>query len=946
MPGFGRHRRALPPSGGRPGGPIPLWNIFTKLFGSRNQRLLREYGRLVTRANTFEAGLQDLGDEQLRERTDAFRERLAAGEELDGLLHEAFAVVREAARRTIGLRHFDVQLIGGITLHQGKIAEMRTGEGKTLVATLAVYLNALPGKGVHVVTVNEYLAQRDADWMGPVYRFLGLTVGVIKSGQSPAEKREAYACDVTYGTNNEFGFDYLRDNLAFRLEDRVQRGTNFAIVDEVDSILIDEARTPLIISGPAEESTELYLKIDELVPRFSRQDEEEGEGDYWADEKTRQVHLSEAGFEKAEDLMQQAGLLREGESLYDSASIRLMHHLNAALRAHALYHRDVEYIVRNGEVIIVDEFTGRTMPGRRWSDGLHQAVEAKEKVRVREENQTIASITFQNYFRLYAKLAGMTGTADTEAFEFQQIYGLEVVVIPTHRPMVRNDMSDLVYLTQKDKFDAILEDIRDCIKRQQPVLVGTTSIETSELLSRQLTGEGIVHQVLNAKQHEREAQVIAQAGRPGTVTIATNMAGRGTDIVLGGNVAKQVDHVRAEEGLTDEDREARIATLRSEWQQLHDTVVGAGGLHIIGTERHESRRIDNQLRGRSGRQGDPGSSRFYLSLEDTLMRIFGDPERTKSMLRTVGMREGEVIESRMLTRQIEKAQRKVESHNFDARKNLLEYDDVANDQRKVIYQQRTEIMSADDMADVIRGLRAEVVDGIVSTFVPPQSVEEQWDIEALQTEVEKDFGISLDLRSWAAEDSNRGPEAISGHVLQAIETVYEAKVESVGAPIMRHLEKAVMLQQLDGHWREHLAAMDYLRQGIYLRAYAQKNPKQEYKREAFDLFSTMLERIKRDTVVLLQRLQVRTQEEIDREERERQARLQRQMQALHAPPPAIGESAPAGEPPAAAGEGRAQAPAAAPFVREERKIGRNEPCPCGSGKKYKHCHGALQQTGG
>jgi preprotein translocase subunit SecA len=929
-----------------------LRNIFTKLFGSRNQRLLREYGGYVSRANTFESGVKSLSDEDIRARTDHFRERLAAGESLDDLLPEAFAAVREAAGRAIGLRHFDVQLIGGITLHQGKISEMRTGEGKTLVATLAVYLNALAGKGVHVVTVNEYLAQRDADWMGPVYRFLGLTVGVIKSGQSSAEKRAAYACDVTYGTNNEFGFDYLRDNLAFRLEDRTQRELNFAIVDEVDSILIDEARTPLIISGPAEESTELYQKINELVPRFSRQDEEEGEGDYWADEKSRQVHLSESGFEKAEELMLEAGLLKEGDSLYDAASIRLMHHLNAAMRAHALYRRDVEYIVRNGEVIIVDEFTGRTMPGRRWSDGLHQAIEAKERVKIREENQTIASITFQNFFRLYSKLSGMTGTADTEAFEFQQIYGLEVVVIPTHRPMVRKDMADLVYLTQKDKFDAILEDIRDCMKRQQPVLVGTTSIETSELLSTQLTKEGFVHQVLNAKQHEREAQVIAQAGRPGAVTIATNMAGRGTDIVLGGNVEKQVEHVRAEDGLADEERESRIQTLRSEWQQLHDTVVAAGGLHIIGTERHESRRIDNQLRGRSGRQGDPGSSRFYLSLEDSLMRIFGDPERTKSMLKTVGMHEGEVIESRMLTRQIERAQRKVEAHNFDARKNLLEYDDVANDQRKVIYQQRTEVMSADDMADVIRGLRAEVVEGIVATFVPPGSVEEQWELEGLEQEIAKDFGVETGLKAWIAEDASRENKAITEHLLRGIETVYEAKVEHVGAPIMRHLEKAVMLQQLDGQWREHLAAMDYLRQGIYLRAYAQKNPKQEYKREAFELFTTMLDRIKRDTVVLLQRLQVRTEEEIEREERERQARLQRQMQTLHAAPPAIGAGQDPEAGPAAgeeAGPGRpAGGPAAqaAPFVREERKVGRNEPCPCGSGKKYKHCHGALQQAGG
>jgi preprotein translocase subunit SecA len=923
-----------------------LLKLFTRIFGSRNQRLLREYGHDVGRAGEFDARIAALGDGELQAQTDRLRARLAAGETLDAVLPEAFATVREAARRTIGLRHFDVQLIGGITLHQGKIAEMRTGEGKTLVATLPVYLNALQGKGVHVVTVNEYLAQRDADWMGPVYRFLGLTVGVIKAGQTPAEKRAAYACDVTYGTNNEFGFDYLRDNLAFRLEDRVQRGLNFAIVDEVDSILIDEARTPLIISGPAEESTELYIRINELVPRFVRQKEEEGEGDYWADEKTRQVHLSESGFEKAESLMQEAGLLGEGDSLYDTASIRLMHHLNAALRAHAMYRKDVEYIVRNGEVVIVDEFTGRTMPGRRWSDGLHQAIEAKERVKVREENQTIASITFQNYFRLYAKLAGMTGTADTEAFEFQQIYGLEVVVIPTHRPMVRKDMPDLVYLTQKDKFAAILDDIRDCMKRQQPVLVGTTSIETSELLSRELTREGFVHQVLNAKQHEREAQVVAQAGRPGAVTIATNMAGRGTDIVLGGNVEKQVEHVLADESLPGEERQARAATLRGEWQQLHDTVVAAGGLHIIGTERHESRRIDNQLRGRSGRQGDPGSSRFYLSLEDNLMRIFGDPQRTQSMLKTVGMREGEVIESRMLTRQIERAQRKVEAHNFDARKNLLEYDDVANDQRKVIYQQRTEIMSAEDMADVIRGLRAEVVDGIAARFVPPESVEEQWDLEGLEQEVARDFGEAVELRQWAAEDPNRGPADIAQRVLAAVDAAYEAKVQQVGEGVMRQLERAVMLQQLDSHWREHLAAMDYLRQGIYLRAYAQKNPKQEYKREAFELFTTLLDRIKRDTVVVLQRLQVRTEEEIQREELERQRRLQRQMQLLHAAPPPLDASAAEPAPAGVAGEVAPPPPApVAPFIRGDRKVGRNEPCPCGSGKKYKHCHGALQQSG-
>jgi len=922
-----------------------VWNIFTRIFGSRNQRLLRQYERRVALANGYADTLAVMADTELRAQTDRLRSRLAAGETQDDLLPEAFATVREASTRALGLRHFDVQLIGGMVLHEGKISEMRTGEGKTLVATLPVYLNALAGDGVHVVTVNEYLAQRDAEWMGPIYRFLGLTFGVIGSGQAPAEKRAAYACDVTYGTNNEFGFDYLRDNLAFRLEDRVQRGQHYAIVDEVDSILIDEARTPLIISGPAEESTELYVKINALVPRFARQATEEGEGEFFADEKTRQVHLSEAGFEKAEELMQEAGLLRPGDSLYDAASIRLMHHLNAALRAHALYHRDVEYISRGGEIIIVDEFTGRTMPGRRWSDGLHQAIEAKEGVRIREENQTIASITFQNYFRLYKKLAGMTGTADTEAFEFQQIYGLEVVVVPTHKPMIRMDHPDLVYLNQKDKFGAIIEDIRDCVARGQPVLVGTTSIETSEDLSGRLKESGIGHQVLNAKQHEREAMIIAQAGRPATVTIATNMAGRGTDIVLGGNVQKQVEQLRKDGALAAEELDARARELEGEWKQLHEQVIAAGGLHIVGTERHESRRIDNQLRGRSGRQGDPGSSRFYLSLEDNLMRIFGDPERTKSLLRTVGMREGEAIESGMLTRQIERAQRKVESHNFDARKNLLEYDDVANDQRKVIYRQRTEIMSTEDIAGVIRDVRAEVVQGIVSQYIPPESVEEQWDVAALEQAIERDFGVRTGLAGWLAEDPNRRGEEATSRLLDAIEAAYEAKVQQVGEPVMRHLERAVMLQQLDGHWREHLAAMDYLRQGIYLRAYAQKNPKQEYKREAFVLFTAMLDRIRSDTVTLLQRLQVRTEEEIEREEAERRRRLQSRMQLQHAEPPAIAAEAPAAAP--AADSARPTAPPATPpFVRGARKVGRNEPCPCGSGRKYKHCHGALQKAGG
>ncbi len=920
-----------------------MLNIFTRIFGSRNQRLLRQYAERVKRANGFADALKAMSDEQLRGQTDKFRARLAAGETLDDLLPEAFATAREAAARSVGMRPFDVQLIGGMVLHEGKISEMRTGEGKTLVATLPVYLNALAGNGVHVVTVNEYLAQRDAEWMGPIYRALGLSVGVITSGQPQADKRAAYACDVTYGTNNEYGFDYLRDNLAQRLEDRVQRGQHFAIVDEVDSILIDEARTPLIISGPAEESTELYAKINALVPRFRRQESEEGEGDYYADEKSRQVHLSEAGFEKAEALMQEAGLLREGDSLYDPASIRLMHHLNAALRAHAMYNRDVEYIVRNGEVIIVDEFTGRTMPGRRWSEGLHQAVEAKEGVRIREENQTIASITFQNYFRLYGKLAGMTGTADTEAFEFQQIYGLEVVVVPTHKPMIRKDMPDLVYLNQKDKFEAIIEDIRDCVKRGQPVLVGTTSIETSEKLSGLLKAGEIPHAVLNAKQHEREAMIIAQAGRPGAVTIATNMAGRGTDIVLGGNVPRQVDQMRKDGVMSEEQLAGRARELENEWQRLHEQVIAAGGLHIIGTERHESRRIDNQLRGRSGRQGDPGSSRFYLSLEDNLMRIFGDPERTKSLLRTVGMREGEAIESGMLTRQIERAQRKVESHNFDARKNLLEYDDVANDQRKVIYRQRTEIMSTDDIAGVIRDVRAEVVEGIVAQHIPADSVEEQWDVAGLEQAMERDFGVRTGLAEWLAEDPARQGADAAERLLAAIEAAYDEKVQQVGEQVMRHLERAVMLQQLDMHWREHLAGMDYLRQGIYLRAYAQKNPKQEYKREAFALFTAMLDRIRSDTVTLLQRLQVRTEEEIEREEEERRRRLQSRMQLQHAPPPDLAGQAPAGA--EAGGEaGAAEQPAALPFVRGERKIGRNEPCPCGSGRKFKHCHGALQRV--
>ena len=873
---------------------------------------------------------------------------------------EAFAVVREASRRTLGLRPFDVQLIGGMVLHDGKIAEMRTGEGKTLVAVLPAYLNALPAKGAHIVTVNEYLAQRDADWMSPIYNFLGMSVGVVKAGQTADEKRASYGADITYGTNNEFGFDYLRDNLAFRVEDRMQRDPTFAIVDEVDSILIDEARTPLIISGPAEESTELYLKINELVPRLRKQAEEEGEGDFWADEKGKQVHLSDDGHEHVEELFLKAGLLQEAQSLYDPANIRLMHHLNAALRAHALYRRDVEYIVRNGEVIIVDEFTGRTMPGRRWSDGLHQAIEAKENVRVREENQTVASITFQNYFRMYGKLAGMTGTADTEAYEFQQIYGLEVVVIPTHRPMIRDDASDLVYLTQKDKYDAIIEDIRDSVKRGQPALVGTTSVETSELLSGLLKKQNIDHNVLNAKQHEREAHIVAQAGRPGTVTIATNMAGRGTDIVLGGNLKAELA------GIDPADTAARAAA-EAEWKQRHEKVVASGGLHIVGTERHESRRIDNQLRGRSGRQGDPGSSRFFLSLEDNLMRIFGDPERTKRWLQTAGMKEGEVIESRMLSRQIERAQRKVEAYNFDLRKNLLEYDDVANDQRKVVYQQRTELMAADDISDSIAGIRAEVVNDIVDEYVPRESPEEEWKLDGLQEAIARDFLVEIEPKSWLEADHEIAEPGLRERVVKAVEDAYQAKVEAVGAPVMRHLEKAVMLQELDRHWREHLAAMDYLRQGIHLRAYAQKNPKQEYKREAFELFGALLDRIKHETVSLLSRLQVRTEAEIEEQERERERQLARRLQLQHATAQSVlasGEDAEAQSSPQGAGAaggagfgaggfgggmrplaGGGPGPLAAgpvePVVREGRKVGRNEPCPCGSGKKYKHCHGQL-----
>jgi preprotein translocase subunit SecA len=920
-----------------------VWKFLTSIFGSRNQRLVKELTRTVAAINAFETALGELPDAQFPEKTRELKARYAAGTPLDELVPEAFALVREASRRKLGLRHFDVQMIGGLALNAGKIAEMRTGEGKTLMSTLPAYLNALTGEGVHVVTVNEYLATRDSEWMAPVFRFLGLEVGVIKNAQSSAEKRAAYACDITYGTNNEFGFDYLRDNLAFNLEDRVQRKLSFAIIDEVDSILIDEARTPLIISGPAEESTELYIKINALIPRLEQQREEEGPGDYAVDEKTKQATLTEDGHQKVEELMAEIGLLREGESLYDATNIRLMHHLNAALRAHALYKRDVEYIVRGGEVIIVDEFTGRTMQGRRWSDGLHQAVEAKEGVKVREEIQTVASITFQNFFRLYAKLSGMTGTADTEAFEFQEIYGLEVIVIPTHKPMIRQDKSDLVFLSEGDKFQAILEDIQDCVQRAQPVLVGTTSIETSERLGKLLGAANIPHEVLNAKQHEREAHIVAEAGRPGAVTIATNMAGRGTDIVLGGSPRTQIDALENPD-------EAQLSQIREDWQKRHDQVLAAGGLHIIGTERHESRRIDNQLRGRSGRQGDPGSSRFYLSLEDNLMRIFGDPTRMKSLMTRVGMKAGEAIESGMLTRQIERAQRRVEQHNFDARKQVLEYDDVANDQRKVIYQQRTDLMSAEDVAEAVVGIREEVVEQLVDQYVPGGAPEEQWDVPGLVTALERDFAAQLPVAEWVKSEEVGDGSALKKKLLGALIEAYEAKRRDLGPELLRHIEKQVMLQTLDTHWREHLAAMDYMRQGIFLRSYAQKNPKQEYKREAFELFAAMLDRIKYDTITTVSKIQVRNQAEIEREELERQQRLARALQFQHEEAQSAITAAPE-LPAVSAAAGAADftgvdAGPAGPTVRGVPKVGRNEPCPCGSGRKFKHCHGALQQASG
>ena len=909
-----------------------------RIFGSRNQRIVSSLQGLVKSVGALETKIAALSDDALAHQTVLFRERLAKGESLDAIRAEAFATVREAGKRVMGMRHFDVQLIGGAVLHDGKIAEMRTGEGKTLMATLPAYLNALPGKGVHVVTVNDYLARRDAEWMGRVFRFLGLSTGVVTSGQSTAEKRAAYAADITYATNNELGFDYLRDNMAFALGDKVQRGQFYAIVDEVDSILIDEARTPLIISGPTDDDPELYRKINAFIPRLTRQEEEEGPGDFFADEKSKQVHLSEEGHEHVEQAMRQAGLLSDEDSLYDASNIILVHHLNALLRAHNLYRKDVEYIVRGGQVVIVDEFTGRMMPGRRWSDGLHQAIEAKEGTQIQQENQTLASITFQNYFRLYNKLSGMTGTADTEAFEFQSIYNLEVVVIPTNRPMVRLDRGDQVFMTADEKFAAVIHDIKEAHAKGQPALVGTASIETSELLSGLLQKENIVHEVLNAKQHEREADIVAQAGRRGAVTIATNMAGRGTDIVLGGSLEAALH------AIPPEDEAARIAA-KAEWQKAHDEVLAAGGLLVIGSERHESRRIDNQLRGRSGRQGDPGATRFYLSLDDQLMRIF-TPPRMRTMLKSMGMEKGEAIEHRWVTRAIETAQRKVEAHNFDIRKNLLEYDNVANDQRKAVYELRDELMGAERVTPMIDEIREDVVAAVIDAYIPAQSIEDQWNVPGLEEALRKDFALSLPVAKWLEDEKNLDERGLRQRIIEAVANGYNEKKEKIGAAPLEHFEKAISLQVLDNFWREHLAAMDYLRQGIHLRGYAQKDPKQEYKREAFTMFNDVLARFKHEVISTLARVQLQTEEEVAAiEEQRRQQQEARPLQFQHADAPDALSEPEAPPPPAAAPRRLAEAPppAARPetFVREDRKVGRNDPCPCGSGKKFKSCHGAL-----
>lgn len=906
-----------------------LSNLLKGIFGSRNDRLVKQYSRIVRTINELETVISPLTDEALRNKTDEFKQRISNGEKLDQLLPEAFAVVREASKRVLGMRHFDVQLIGGMVLHEGKIAEMRTGEGKTLMATLPVYLNALPGKGVHIVTVNDYLAKRDAEWMGQIYRFLGLSVGVILSQMPHEDKQAAYGADITYGTNNEYGFDYLRDNMVGHSAERVQRMLNFAIVDEVDSILIDEARTPLIISGMAEGDTEIYKRVDVLIPRLTKQKDENSPGDYSVDEKTQQVLLSEEGFIHAEKLLGEAGLLPAGSSLYDPANITLIHHFNAGLRAHALYNRDQHYVVQNGEVIIVDEFTGRLMPGRRWSEGLHQAVEAKENVPIQKENQTLASITFQNYFRMYEKLAGMTGTADTEAFEFQQIYGLETVVIPTHRPIAREDRMDQVFRTAREKYQAIIADIKDCYERGQPVLVGTSSIENNELLSAMLTKEKLPHQVLNAKHHEREADIIAQAGQSKMVTIATNMAGRGTDIVLGGNLERIINNIKTDNALDDVTKAEKIKEARQIWQTKHDEVVKLGGLHIIGTERHESRRIDNQLRGRSGRQGDPGSSRFYLSLEDPLLRIFSS-DRVANIMTRLKMPEGEAIEHPWVTRAIENAQRKVEARNFDIRKQLLEYDDVANDQRKVIYQQRNELLDAEQgISETIGAIRESVVEQLISLYIPAQSIEEQWDIPGLEKALSSEFHLQIPIQEWLEADSELHEEKLRDRIVESINTYYQSKVEQVGASIMSQYERMVMLHSMDSHWREHLAALDHLRQGIHLRGYAQQNPKQEYKREAFELFAGMLDAIKADVTKILVTVQIHSEQQV---ESAAEPSAPKNLQYHH---DAYSETE--GDQSISEDHEVKQQP----FVRKSDKIGRNDPCPCGSGKKYKQCHGKL-----
>lgn len=913
-----------------------LTNALKAVFGSRNDRLLKQYRKTVESINALEPAMSALSDEQLAAKTPELKAKIAAGAALDSVLPEAFAVVREASQRALGMRHFDVQMVGGIALHQGKIAEMRTGEGKTLVATLPSYLNALEGKGVHVVTVNDYLAKRDAEWMGRIHRFLGLTVGVVVPQMDPLEKQQSYQADITYGTNNEFGFDYLRDNMATQVADRFQRKLHYAIVDEVDSILIDEARTPLIISGQAEDSTELYRRINTLIPALVAQKDEKGEGDFWVDLKQNTVTLSEQGHEHAEELMAKAGLLPEGASLYDPANIVLMHHLHAGIRAHALYHRDQHYVVQDDEVVIVDEFTGRMMQGRRWSDGLHQAVEAKEGASIKNESQTLASITFQNYFRLYKKLAGMTGTADTEAFEFSSIYNLETVLIPTHRPMVRKDANDQVFITAKEKYQAIINDVKERTAKGQPILVGTTSVENSELLSGMLQRDKIAHNVLNAKQHAREAEIVVQAGRPAQVTIATNMAGRGTDIVLGGNPEPEIQTIKDDESLPDSERQSRIARMREEWQKLHEQVVAAGGLHIIGSERHESRRIDNQLRGRSGRQGDPGSSRFFLSFEDPLLKIFAG-ERLQAIMRSLKIPEGEAIEARMVTRSIENAQRKVEARNFDIRKQLLEYDDVANDQRKVIYQQRNELLESVEISETITSIRTDVLATTVQESVPPDTVEEQWDLPGLEKKLASEFFLELPVEQWAKDDATLDAEKIARRVVEEAKKSYDAKFAPVEPDVLHHYERAVMLQSIDTHWREHLAALDYLRQGIHLRGYAQKQPKQEYKREAFELFGGMLDSIKREVTRHLMAVQIRSQEQVEEAERraEEAARALKNIQYQH---PDFGQQE------AAEDGGVAVAvrdPAPAPVNRSTQKVGRNDPCPCGSGKKYKQCHGKL-----